>query len=198
MLKIKIKRKRLLKENMDAAVSELRQLMSGRIGKDEADRMEELVGDNEALISYVNSHADSLDLDDLSIKRTSIPRLNLYQWLRFEYIYGDKIKEIEGIQVLTKLEVLSLTDNEIFDISPLAGLINLKGLYLSANNISDVSPLSSLNNLEYLSIYRNNISSLSALSNLKGLKFLNISGNPVSRNEIANLQKALPNCEIDF
>ncbi len=185
-------------ENMDHVMSELRQLMSERIGWDEVERIEELVGDNESLVSYVNSHADSLRLDDISIKRASIPRLNLYQCLRLDYNYTDKIKEIEGIQVLTKLEVLSLTCNEVSNLSPLAGLIHLKNLYLSDNNISDISPLSSLDNLLYLHIYRNNISNLSAISSLKGLTYLSISENPVSKNEIANLQNALPNCQIAF
>ena len=54
--------------------------------------------------------------------------------------------------------MLSLYNNQISDISPLAGLNNLFQLELFDNQISDLSPLAGLNNLQWLWLDNNPIS----------------------------------------
>ena len=54
--------------------------------------------------------------------------------------------------------MLHLNDNNITDITPLAGLTNLAWLYLNENNISDLTPLAGLTNLTDLYLNENNIS----------------------------------------
>lgn len=54
------------------------------------------------------------------------------------------IKDLTGLQRLTKLTSLDLSNNQISDLSPLSGLTNLRSLNLSHNRISDISPLAGL------------------------------------------------------
>ena len=96
---------------------------------------------------------------------------------------------------------LDLSNNQITDISPLAGLTNLTNfglLNLGRNKISDLSPLAGLTNLERLNLSYNQISDLSPLKGLTNLKSLDLSGNPIPEDQKAMLKKALPHCKIDF
>jgi Leucine-rich repeat (LRR) protein len=79
--------------------------------------------------------------------------------------------------ILYKLEhSLDLSNQQISNISFLRDLLILNDLNLETNFISDISPLQSLTNLE--SIY--------------------LSHNPISRYQIDELKKVLPNCVIYY
>ena len=70
-----------------------------------------------------------------------------------------------------------LDDNQISDLSPLAGLVNLEELRLGRNQIREVSPLAGLVNLKVLSLSFNQIVDLSPLAGLPNLENLEIQGN---------------------
>ena len=55
-----------------------------------------------------------------------------------------------------------------------------------------------LGSLERLDISGNNISNLAPIKTLSALQWLNLRGNPVTEEQVAELQEALPNCEIIF
>ena len=110
------------------------------------------------------------------------------------------IRDLTGIQFATNLSKIDLRDNEISDLSPLAGLINLRELRLDHNfqpsdlsplaglinlevldftfNVSDLSPLAGLINLEYLHFTDTNVSDLSPLAGLINLESLGFSRTP--------------------
>ena len=69
--------------------------------------------------------------------------------LTFLDCHRQNITSLEGIEGLTKLEAISLTDNDIRDASPLAKLDSLKKIDLSYGNkdIENIEYLSNLNNL---------------------------------------------------
>ncbi|HOF03914.1 MAG TPA: leucine-rich repeat domain-containing protein, partial [Atribacterota bacterium] len=90
------------------------------------------------------------------------------------------IVSIEGAQYLTNLQYLELEQNQISDLSPLAGLTNLQWLYLVYNQISDLSPLAGLANLRSLYLSYNQISGLSPLMGLTNLQLLSLSHNQIS------------------
>ena len=75
------------------------------------------------------------------------------------------IHDLTGLQFATNLIRLNLRDNQISDLSPLAGLINLRELRLDHNftGISDLSPLAGLINLEILDFSFDTVSDLSLL-----------------------------------
>ncbi len=95
------------------------------------------------------------------------------------------ISDLTGLESATTLSYLNLSswpsddlpDNNITDISPLAGLTSLKTLWLGDNNITDISALSGLTDLERLDLQSNSISDISALSGLTKLGFLKLGYN---------------------
>jgi len=92
---------------------------------------------------------------------------------------GEGIGNLEGIQYCTGLERLELDDNEIVDVSALAGLTHLEELSLNDNAIIDISPLADLTNLENLSLSMNEIVDISPLSGLANLTYLHLADNPI-------------------
>ena len=90
------------------------------------------------------------------------------------------IQDLTGLQFATNLTALNLGwwgsekgDNQVSDLTPVAGLINLTKLRLHSNQVSDLTPLVGLINLNVLMINNNtDISDLSPLRRLKNLKQL--------------------------
>ena len=98
------------------------------------------------------------------------------------------IADLEGIEQLTRLEILDLFGNEIRDLSPLSGLRRLRYLDLGSNRVEDVSPLSSLKGLQVLLLAENEVADVSALAGLDSLQSLDLNGNPLG--EAAQTQVA--------
>ena len=91
------------------------------------------------------------------------------------------IHDLTGLHFATNLTWLNLNDNQVSDLSPIAGLINLSVLKFSRGNVSDLSPLAGLINLKELRFSReNNISDLSPLAGLINLEHLTFSNGKVS------------------
>ena len=95
------------------------------------------------------------------------------------------ISDLTGLEFATNLSYLNLSswelddlpDNNISDISSLAGLTSLETLWLGGNNITDISALSGLTNLTELDLQLNSVSDISALSGLTKLTFLKLGYN---------------------
>ncbi len=95
------------------------------------------------------------------------------------------ISNLTGLEFATNLKYLGLSswefddlpDNNIMDISALAGLTRLQVLALGGNNISDISALANLTDLESLDLQSNSISDISALSDLTKLRWLKLGYN---------------------
>ena len=128
--------------------------------------------------------------------------------------------DLSPLSGLTKLEVLLLGCDEIYDISPLEPLVNLKSLwiwgcrYLSdisalsgmtsmldlwikGNSIQDLSPIANMKNLERLYMEENLVQDLSPLAGLTKLTSLLVSDNPVM--DYSVLKDIYPNLtEKDF
>ena len=93
---------------------------------------------------------------------------------------GRGIQELTGLQFATNVTFLQLPDNEISDLSPIAGLINVRDLRLNNNRISDISPYRNLKNLTSTSFRDNMVSDLSPIAGLINLDYLTFSGNNIS------------------
>jgi len=84
---------------------------------------------------------------------------------------------VEVLLELPNLTRLSLSWNQISDISPLAELVNLEELWLHENDVEDISALAYLVNLTELRIPWNpRISDLSPLAGLTNLRLLQLGG----------------------
>ena len=91
------------------------------------------------------------------------------------------IKDLTGLEFGINIDWLDLNDNEISDLSPIAGLINLWEIRLNRNhNISDLSPLKGLTNLHYLHFFETLVSNLSPLTGLVNLRGIRAWGHSIS------------------
>jgi len=95
-------------------------------------------------------------------------------------LQNNNISDITPLAGLTNLERLDLRVNNISELTPLAGLTNLTSLLLWGNNISDITPLAGLANLTELDLKVNNISDLTPLAGLTDLDYLYLSANNIS------------------
>jgi len=91
----------------------------------------------------------------------------------------NQISDLSALAGLTNLNWLLLDGNQISDLSALAGLTNITYLYLSGNQISDLSALVRLTNLTYLYLDGNQIVDLSALAELTNLTWLKLGENQI-------------------
>ncbi|MCH7855709.1 MAG: leucine-rich repeat domain-containing protein [Gemmatimonadetes bacterium] len=91
-----------------------------------------------------------------------------------------RIESLVGIQNLTSLSTLVLTNNAITDISALRGLTSLTTLHLAFNSISEISALRGLTNLTTLGLNGNSISDITPLSGLTNLTSLDLGSNSIS------------------
>lgn len=85
---------------------------------------------------------------------------------------GD-ISDLSLLSRMPNLKTLYLCQQEIGDLSPLAGL-PLEELYLADNHITDLSPLETLSNLQVLCLGSNPANDLTPLSSLSRLRELNL------------------------
>lgn len=86
--------------------------------------------------------------------------------------HGD-VSDLSILSQMPNLKTLYLCQQEIEDVSPLAGL-PLEELYLAENYITDLSPLGTLSNLQVLCLGGNPAYDLTPLSSLSRLMKLNL------------------------
>ncbi len=99
--------------------------------------------------------------------------------LELLWLIGNQIQDIKPLSTLVKLKQLRLDNNLISDISPLAGLTKLDRLNLDKNKITDIGPLRHLSNVTNIWIESNNVSNLQPLAELQTLKAIVLSKNKV-------------------
>ena len=102
------------------------------------------------------------------------------EWLKSLDARRRGVESLKGLQCATELEWLNLDNNQISDVSPLAGLTDLTYLSLQENQISDVSLLADLTALAWLELNVNQISDVSPLAGLTALEQLGLGGNQIS------------------
>jgi Domain of unknown function (DUF5011)/Leucine Rich repeats (2 copies) len=100
---------------------------------------------------------------------------------------NSELTSLDGIQYLTNLKTLDLSNNQIADLSPLAKLANLEKLNLTNNLVTDLTPVSKLTTLKWLSIQYNDVTDVSPLKNLTSLYHLNLANNEIF--DISQLNK---------
>ena len=104
------------------------------------------------------------------------------------------IDEANGI--LSSRNKLTISRNQISDITPLQSLTHLTHLYLYNHQISDITPLQSLTHLKTLDVHDNHISDITSLQSLTNLTSLNLSNNQIS--DISFLQSLTNLTELEL
>ena len=100
--------------------------------------------------------------------------------LRDLSLFEQQVQDITPLAKLPKLARLNLRGNPINDITPLAGMINLRALHLGETQIIDITPLAGLTNLGDLFMFDNQINDISPLAGLRNLQLLDLSSNQIS------------------
>ncbi|RKU14019.1 hypothetical protein C6502_02395 [Candidatus Poribacteria bacterium] len=90
---------------------------------------------------------------------------------------GRQITNLTGLKHATNLTWLTLGNNDIQDLHPIAGLIQLEALYIWDNPISDISPLENLTSLRTLGLVACEIVDITPLAALTQLETLSLDWN---------------------
>ncbi|MDR0283542.1 MAG: hypothetical protein LBI33_01420 [Propionibacteriaceae bacterium] len=98
------------------------------------------------------------------------------------YCNGMSVKSLEGLQLLNDPELrwLELGNNQISDLTPLAGMTALWDLSLDNNQVINLVPLAGLTGLNDLSLSGNQVSNLTPLAGLTNLQWLGLANNKVA------------------
>jgi hypothetical protein len=88
-----------------------------------------------------------------------------------------------AIGSLHQTNMLSLSNLNIEDLSPLSSLINLKSLWLDYNKIINIEPLITLQKLEVLGAKYNSISVIKPLAHIKSLRWIFLDSNIIQNIE---------------
>ncbi len=98
---------------------------------------------------------------------------------------------------LEKVTALALGNNQLTDVKGLEKLTQLKDLLLQNNKLTDVKGLEKLTQLMSLWLAGNQLTNVKGLEKLTQLRRLALFNNPdLTKAQIDQLQKALPNCQI--
>lgn len=93
----------------------------------------------------------------------------------------NQIENLDGLVNVTQLEDISLSDNKLTDISLLAKSAgNLNAVLIDNNDISDISALAGNPDMELVTMENNHISDISALAGMSKLKYLSAYHNEIT------------------
>lgn len=112
--------------------------------------------------------------------RDGIGGLEYAVFLKTAVICAQDDLSLAPLRNLAYLENLSLLQDNLTDVSDLAGLTGLKRLALGWNQIGDVTPLANMVDLNSLGLWNNQIGDVSALGQLTGLTYFDIANNHVA------------------
>ena len=99
---------------------------------------------------------------------------------RFLAFSNENLSDLSPLAGLINLEWIFCWGHAISDLSPLAGLTKLKTIDFCGGNISDLTPLTGLTGLKKLYVANEKVSDLSPLAGLTGLNHLNFEDNNIS------------------
>ena len=111
---------------------------------------------------------------------------------------GNQISSISGIEKLTGLQHLYLSENQLSDISSLSQCVQLLDLSISRNSITDISSLNVLNTLMYLDFSYNQIRKIPQWDKSCALVTIDGSHNLISTLDPLSGLSKLNNVYMDF
>ncbi len=114
--------------------------------------------------------------------------------------HNDQLTDLSFVRYMPDLEVAVLSMGGFSDLSPLADCPKLEYLELFTGAVSDLRPLAGLKNLRHLNVaWSFALTDITPLYELTELERLWLGAfDPVPREQIEEMQRRAPNCEIDF
>lgn len=87
--------------------------------------------------------------------------------------FNDQISDLTPLAGLRQLQSLNFSKDRVADLTPLKQMTNLTDLSFSNAQVANLAPLAGLTKLTSLNMLRNHVSDLSPLQNLQDLSYLN-------------------------
>lgn len=94
---------------------------------------------------------------------------------------GKGIKSLAGIENCVAVQEVDLENNEVTDLTPLAGLKQIQLLVLTRNKIESIAPLAELERIQYLELSGNAVSDLAPLAKMTNMRSLYLSNNKITK-----------------
>ncbi len=153
---------------------------------------------HEALHRIKNTQQKSLEYLDLSqLDLLAIPLEILeVRSIKALSLSHNQISDLSVLAKLSNLHKIALSHNHIKDISVLSSLPKLRFIFLAHNHIHDLSTLHGHERLKKLVVSHNNIAQLPDLSHYTQLAYLDITANPLKAPSLEVLQAQLPHLKI--
>lgn len=106
-----------------------------------------------------------------------------------------RIKNIDFVKHLKKIEILNVSNNMISELPSLSNLKNLKSLHANNNFINRVGLLKEIDTLEEIYLSNNYLTNVNFLKNLKSLKTLDLHNNQI--NDLLPIKNNINNIGIE-
>jgi Leucine-rich repeat (LRR) protein len=136
-----------------------------------------------------------LDLRGLDLEVIP-PEILTIPWIGALSLSDNNISDISLLSQMKELHKLALTNNRINDISTLGSMHKLRFIFLGDNCVEDISVLKSQTRLKKLVLNNNQISLLPDLSPFALLAYLDVSGNPIKLPAQEEIKKMCPLLKI--
>lgn len=94
------------------------------------------------------------------------------------------IKSLAGLENCVAVQEIDLENNEITDLTPMAGLKLIQSLTLARNKIESIAPLAELERLQYLELSGNAVTDLAPLAKMTNMRSLYLSDNKITKIEV--------------
>ena len=111
---------------------------------------------------------------------------------------NNKVEDLSALKHLSKLKELRLDGNRLNNINTLPELDHLNALFLENNTISDLRPILRLKSLTNLSVGGYNQNDFDTIWKLNNLKVLSISGSGLNNQQLAVVANELPDLKHLF
>ena len=97
---------------------------------------------------------------------------------------GKGIKSLAGLEHCVAVQEIDLENNEITDLTPLAGLKLVQSLTLARNKIESIAPLAELERIQYLELSNNSVSDIAPLAKMTNMRSLYLSDNKITKIDV--------------
>lgn len=131
----------------------------------------------ESLNIASNYHIDGITMNEQGVSDITFVREmpNLHTLIASNNV----ITTLEGVETLTKLTYVDVTQNYLMNLTPLAGCTALKTLYAENNNLLDLQALAGHASLEVLNVRVNRIHYVPEILTMPALREFQYEGNQI-------------------
>ncbi len=122
-------------------------------------------------------------LTSLSLEASSRSCDAIEAYMRGRSATSVSLANIMGLSFLRffpELEIVSIRDSVLRDLSPLANVPKLNALNISSSEVTDTTPIGSLANLQRINISGSSMNSVASFGNLKNVREANLYGNKLT------------------